>query len=212
MTRVLLVRHGNTFSATDKVVWVGARTDLCLTPEGQQQAAQLGQRLKYLKIKPDLIACGPLKRTLEHAAILKNTLEGTQDIEIMSGLREIDYGAWEGLSSAEIESQGGANELALWHEKSVWPTSPNWMPHASEIQNQCAHILSQIKQNHADKTTLLVSSNGILRFFAAHAIHQHAFENFRMKTGHLSEMHNDGENWFISSWNQAPERFTSSSD
>ena len=42
---LLLARHGNTFEPSDKVVWVGARTDLPLTSMGREQAAALGEGL-----------------------------------------------------------------------------------------------------------------------------------------------------------------------
>jgi broad specificity phosphatase PhoE len=209
MNRVLLVRHGNTFSAGDKVVWVGARTDLSLTLEGQQQAAQLGQHLKQLQIKPELIACGPLKRTCEHATILKNILDNTQTIEVINDLREIDYGAWEGLSSAEIELLGSQKELKQWSEQSIWPSTPGWSPQASDIEISCGKILAGIIQKYASSTIILISSNGILRFFANHASNQHDFDDLKMKTGHIAEMLHDGRKWLISSWDQAPLSFTS---
>ena len=42
---LLLARHGNTFNKGDKIVWVGARTDLPLTAKGREQALALGQAL-----------------------------------------------------------------------------------------------------------------------------------------------------------------------
>ena len=66
---LLLARHGNTFEAGDKVVWVGARTDLPLTAKGREQAAALGEGLRPVKSVIKHIVSGPLNRTREHAAI-----------------------------------------------------------------------------------------------------------------------------------------------
>jgi broad specificity phosphatase PhoE len=208
MTRVFLVRHGNTFLNNDKIVWVGARTNLKLTPEGRHQATELGLRLKELSINPAMIYCGPLLRTTEHAAILNGNLSHPSDIKIIPNLMEIDYGAWEGLSSAEIEFKGAGDELAKWDKNSVWPESPNWQPHASVIHKQCGDILTELAHQFPQETVVLISSNGILRFFADHTDHQNNFENFKMKTGHVSEIEHDGKIWHICSWNQPPKNFS----
>ncbi|MGA9265082.1 MAG: histidine phosphatase family protein, partial [Rhodomicrobium sp.] len=66
---LLLARHGNTFEPSDKVVWVGARTDLPLTAKGREQAAALGEGLQPMKSVIKRIVSGPLQRTREHAGI-----------------------------------------------------------------------------------------------------------------------------------------------
>ncbi len=208
MTLFLLVRHGNTFSSGDKVVWVGARTDLPLTQQGQEQATQLGLRLQALQIKPALIACGPLLRTREHASILKNNLSYLQNIQIMQNLREIDYGSWEGLSSEEIESNGDAEELMQWQAQSTWPISSGWTPSPEVIQKQCDYLLKDLTQKYPNQTVILVSSNGILRFFAEHALNRPDFTHLKMHTGHVSEMQHNGQTGLVLSWNQAPDIFS----
>jgi probable phosphoglycerate mutase len=41
--RLILIRHGNTFEAGQKAVWVGARSDLPLTMAGEAQAHAAAQ-------------------------------------------------------------------------------------------------------------------------------------------------------------------------
>ncbi len=67
---LLLARHGNTFNKGDKVVWVGARTDLPLTAKGREQAQALGQALVPFAPQIKRVISGPLLRTREHAAII----------------------------------------------------------------------------------------------------------------------------------------------
>jgi broad specificity phosphatase PhoE len=43
MTRIVIVRHGNTFEAGETPRRIGARTDLPLTADGQAQADALGR-------------------------------------------------------------------------------------------------------------------------------------------------------------------------
>ncbi len=74
---LLLARHGNTFEPSDKVVWVGARTDLPLTAKGREQAAALGEGLQPMKSAIKRIVSGPLQRTREHAGIAARALRFT---------------------------------------------------------------------------------------------------------------------------------------
>ena len=43
--RLILSRHGNTFSPGEKAVWVGRRSDLPLVEEGRRQAVRHWARL-----------------------------------------------------------------------------------------------------------------------------------------------------------------------
>ncbi len=72
---LLLARHGNTFNKGDKVVWVGACTDLPLTSKGREQAQALGQAVAPFAPQIKRIISGPLLRTREHATILCEALK-----------------------------------------------------------------------------------------------------------------------------------------
>jgi len=88
ITRVYLIRHGATaFSAADR--FSGA-TDVPLSEEGERQAARLGQRLAHEPIAA--LYSSPLQRALQTAALVAPRLTPIP----CAGLREIDYGHWEG--------------------------------------------------------------------------------------------------------------------
>ena len=108
---LLLARHGNTFNKGDKVVWVGARTDLPLTAKGREQAQALGQALAPFAPRIERVISGPLLRTREHAGIATDVAGEKAAIEIDQRLREIDYGLWEAKSSEEIQAMDGGAEL-----------------------------------------------------------------------------------------------------
>ena len=72
---LLLARHGNTFNKGDKVVWVGARTDLPLTVKGREQAQALGEALAPFAPRIKRVVAGPLLRTREQAAIICEALK-----------------------------------------------------------------------------------------------------------------------------------------
>lgn len=204
MTRLILVRHGNTFEADEKIVWAGARTDLPLTKAGQSQALQMGLTLKAKAVLPDRFLAGPLLRTREHAETLAQTLGFGNAIEIDEDLLEIDYGLWEGLSTEEIEARGGKAELDAWNQKAAWPTIPGWSPSPEALERNIKTLLDRFRDDRQDQTAVLVTSNGIMRFFARALAHSP--EQTKVWTGHYCILdHLDGQ-WRYAAWNLPPDR------
>jgi broad specificity phosphatase PhoE len=208
---LLLARHGNTFGAGDKVVWVGARTDLPLTTKGQQQAVALGEALKPIKQQVGRFVSGPLVRTREHAAIACRVLGFQGSIGVEERLREIDYGLWEGKSSEEIEAEFGDAELKAWNERGVWPPSPGWTPSQRVITENVAQIADELgaAQDGAG-ASLLVTSNGILKFFLK--LIPGAFEDMakrgalKVATGNCCALRRSEAGWQVLFWDVAPSK------
>lgn len=200
MVKVLLVRHGNTFAPGDKVVWVGARTDLPLVPSGVAQAETLAARLTALEIVPDVVLAGPLQRTRQHAAIAMPR----RAADIRPQLREIDYGPWEAKSTEEIHAMGGKEKLEAWDKKSIWPEGAGWSPSFAEIDKTAADILAEATA----PLTMVVSSNGILRFFSRHAANAAGIGNLKVGTGNACLMEKRGDQWFVEYWNLSPAEVT----
>ncbi|MEO8051535.1 MAG: histidine phosphatase family protein [Acidobacteriota bacterium] len=88
-----LIRHGETeWSASGKHT---SSTDLALTSEGERKAAAVGRLLTGKMFA--LVLASPLRRALETCRLAGYTPEVTPD------LREWGYGAYEGLTTAEIQ-------------------------------------------------------------------------------------------------------------
>jgi broad specificity phosphatase PhoE len=88
-----LVRHGATeWSESGRHT---ARTDLPLTPEGEEEARQLGRRLAHLSVTA--VFTSDLQRARRTAE-----LAGFPDARVTPLLREYDYGDYEGLTTVEI--------------------------------------------------------------------------------------------------------------
>ena len=206
---LLLARHGNTFEHGDKVVWVGARTDLPLTAKGREQAAALGEGLQPMKSATKRILSGPLSRTREHAAIAAQVLGAHQPVEVDERLREIDYGLWEAKTSNEIQAFGGAAELKAWDERSFWPASPGWSTAEDIIAANAVELAHELAGSlTSDDAALAVSSNGILRFFLK--LVPDAFEalaanrGLKVSTGNVCALRYEGGAWRVAFWNQPP--------
>ena len=88
--KIYLIRHGRQNSRLCNV-------NVSLAEEGKQQARLVGERIKNWKIEK--IYCSDLKRAMETAAIINETLH--VDISVESQLREIDFGEMTGHSDEE---------------------------------------------------------------------------------------------------------------
>ena len=208
--RLLLARHGNTFDTGDKVVWVGARTDLPLTAAGRAQAAALGSALQDDAPSIKRIVTGPLKRTQEHARIVAASIGLDDSVETDERLREIDYGLWEAKTSEEIDALGGKAELAAWNERGAWPSSPEWSPPEKTVAGNIARLANEMRASlDDDDCALIVTSNGILKFFLR--LVPGAFDDMAAKgrlkvaTGNFCALQYTDEGWSVLFWNKKPQ-------
>jgi probable phosphoglycerate mutase len=184
--RLLLVRHGNTFGAGDKVVWVGARTDLSLVEKGRDQARAVGRALNGVASRPRAIFSGPLRRTRETADIIANEI-GFPVTEIAGDtcLRELDYGKWEGKSSQEIAMAFGPDGLREWEDNTRWPDDAEWSPTEREVRASVKLLIQRLMASYGgDADIVLVSSNGIFRMMAREFVP--SLQKNKMATGNIS--------------------------
>ncbi len=199
MKEIIIARHGNTFKAGDKIVWVGRNEDYPLTEEGENQARLVAETLQNTKI--DTIYSAPLKRTLRFAEIVAEKIGVKPQID--NRLLEIDYGAWGGKSDAEIENK---EELKAWSENGIWPKSGVWGSTEGEIRAAIHSFAQEIVKN-SDERVLVVSSNGCIRFFAellSNRPQELYGKGLKVKTGFLCSItYNDGV-FSLNYWNRNP--------
>ena len=92
--RLYLIRHGETeWSLSGRHT---GRTDIPLTAQGEQDARQLGERLRAVSMTR--VCTSPTQRARRTAALVGLT----PDAEIEPDLAEWDYGDYEGQLSVEI--------------------------------------------------------------------------------------------------------------
>ncbi|MER9559175.1 histidine phosphatase family protein [Mesorhizobium sp. M0323] len=209
--KLILSRHGNTFDPGDKVVWVGRRTDLPLTGEGGRQAQRLGNTLCQSDIRLGGLYCGPLRRTRQHAEIVAECIGGTPLPIVDSRLAEIDYGAWEGLSSQEIIAQFGREELETWERYSAWPRSPGWSPSEATLAHGVTTFVEHLARTQGeDSAALAVTSNGVLRYFLRLADDtlkvKMGGRSGKVATGNICILEVRKGNCQVHAWNIAPDQ------
>jgi broad specificity phosphatase PhoE len=96
VTDLILARHGETDYNRDGR-WQG-HLDVPLNGAGRRQAARLAEILRDERV--DAVVTSDLARARETAAIVSERL--ALEFEVDPRLRERGFGAWEGLTSAEI--------------------------------------------------------------------------------------------------------------
>ena len=105
MTRVLLIRHGET-NSLGKVL-AGRTSGIHLTEDGRRQVDKLCARLESYEELAAVVS-SPMERTMETAEILASA-RGL-NIEVDGRFNEFDFGEWTGKTFAELSSH------TLWGE------------------------------------------------------------------------------------------------
>lgn len=200
MSRLILARHGNTFGPEDKVVWVGAGTDLPLVSKGRDQARACARRLQEMSMVPSRVWAASLKRTQEFAAIVCSDL-GLSDPVIDARLDEIHYGRWEAATTEEIAADPErARALEAWQHADIWPDCLGWQTTQGEVMANLSSVFSEIGLGRDDETVMIVSSNGILRF-VPRLLGIDTVRSYRLKTGAMGAV----ESRAVRSGHHAPE-------
>jgi alpha-ribazole phosphatase len=99
--RIWLVRHGLTTWNTQQRFC--GRSDIPLSARGRVQARWLAQRLQEETIST--IYTSDLARARETAEIIASRRTQAIEVKVSAAWREMDFGAWEGLTYAEIAEQ-----------------------------------------------------------------------------------------------------------
>ncbi len=107
MTKLLLIRHGESVANADKV-FVG-HTDVDLSPQGVLQAQKTAEFIKE-NYKVDKVYASDLKRAFDTAKIVADSMG--LDVTADRGLREIYAGSWEGEKFQTLLETNA--DYALW--------------------------------------------------------------------------------------------------
>ncbi len=225
MTKLIIARHGNTFTSDQTPTRVGARTDLPLVESGREQAVRLGQYLKQHDLVPEITYSSQLKRTKETAEIAIKQTSFPQPVFALDIFNEIDYGVDENQTEDKVIERIGAQAIQDWDEKAIvpegWDFEPqtcidNWKGFAKQILLDChpeqgegSQLISgdSSASPQNDNIVLVVTSNGIARF-APHLTNN--FDDFaannkiKLSTGALGILEYVEGQWIIKDWNIKP--------
>jgi alpha-ribazole phosphatase len=132
-------------------------TDVPLNERGRSQAAALGQRLAQEKLHA--IVASDLCRARQTAEIV--ALAHGMGVRTDARLRELCFGAWEGLTHAEIQQQY-PNELAAWR-KDILRTHPRGGECLLDLAARLREFVKVLGNYPQEADVLVVAHRGALR-------------------------------------------------
>ncbi|GIH26783.1 bifunctional RNase H/acid phosphatase [Acrocarpospora phusangensis] len=172
-TSVLLLRHGQTpLSIEKRFSGVG---DPELTPTGMAQAEAAAGRLAREPYRIDAIVSSPLTRARQTAEAVGARVG--LPVRVDKGLREADFGAWEGHTFAEIQERW-PGELAAWlADPSVPPPGGESFTDAGR---RVERARDRILTDHQGETVLLVSHVTPIKLLVRYALNAPPESLYRM--------------------------------
>jgi broad specificity phosphatase PhoE len=185
--RLWLIRHGETEWSRS-----GAhtgRTDIPLTPQGEEEALSVGN---YLNARPfTLVLTSPLQRARETCR-----LAGYGEAAVVDpDLREWDYGRYEGRTTAEIQ-----RELPGW---SVWDGAVPGGERIEDVAERAGRAIARAEA--AGGEVALFSHAHMLRILAACwvGLEPRAAKLLALDTASLSILGRERDTRVISRWNRS---------
>ena len=149
-----LLRHGQT--AWSESGQHTGRTDIPLTPEGEERARRAGRLLATLRgdTEPALVLSSPRSRALRTAE-----LAGLTVAEVTEDLAEWDYGDYEGLTTAHIRERD-----PQW---TVWTHPSPGGETADEVGARAAKVLERVRAALPKGDVILVGHGHFSRVLVA---------------------------------------------
>jgi broad specificity phosphatase PhoE len=155
-TRLVLLRHGETeLTATRRY---SGRGDVPLSERGAGQMRAAGARVAGLAPQVAAVVSSPLSRCRASAAILAEALAGAgggdPPVRIDEDLVECDFGAWEGLTFAEVREKWPA-------ELDRWLGSPAQAPPGGEsfraVALRVRRAVARLREGYPGQNVVVVS-------------------------------------------------------
>ncbi|MEI7033722.1 bifunctional RNase H/acid phosphatase [Streptomyces pratensis] len=173
---LVLLRHGETALTPEKRFSGSGGTDPELSAVGRGQSERAAGHFAALGSVQDIIS-SPLRRCRETAGVVADRLG--LDVRVDEGLRETDFGAWEGLTFGEVRDRYGDDLTA-------WLTSPDAAPTGggesfAEVAERVASARDRIVARHAGRTVLLVTHVTPIKTLVRLALEAPARSLFRME-------------------------------
>jgi broad specificity phosphatase PhoE len=144
---IWLMRHGETeWSRSGQHT---SRTDLPLTPMGEDRARRLGKLLEGRKFA--LVLSSPMRRALDTCRLAGFNPEVSED------MREWDYGEYEGLTTAQIRQTAPG-----W---AIWTAPPKGGETLEQVSARADRVVARALEAQGD--VALFGHGHMLRVFAA---------------------------------------------
>ncbi|MFG2623885.1 bifunctional RNase H/acid phosphatase [Streptomyces sp. NPDC048473] len=151
-TTFVLLRHGETALTPEKRFSGSGGSDPELSATGRHQAERIAQSLVARGTIEEIVS-SPLRRCRETAAAVAARLG--LEVRIEDGLRETDFGAWEGLTFAEVRERYGPDLDAWLASAKAVPTGGG--ESFAAVARRVAATRDRLTARYAGRTVLLVT-------------------------------------------------------
>lgn len=163
-TTFVLLRHGETPHTAERRFsgGTGRGGDPGLNDRGRWQSQRAADQLARIAGEPgthhaahpaiDVVLTSPMLRTRQTAGVVADRLG--LDVEVAAGFAECDFGAWDGLTYAEVSEQYPA-ELAAWFAST--DHAPPGGESFDQVQVRVESARDDVVARYAGQTVLVVT-------------------------------------------------------
>ena len=169
MLKLVFIRHGKT-KGNEERRYVG-KSDESLSDLGRLEIENLNYNFNV-----DKVYCSPLKRALETAFIL---FKG-EVIEIVDGLKEIDFGDFEGRNYQELCND---RKYQLWIDSNGLLDVPNGEKNKDFIK-RINESLQYITDSHIEGSVAIVTHGGVIMRLVAMLANDFNIYDYQVSNGH----------------------------
>lgn len=163
MTRIILVRHGQT--AWNREDLIRGQVDVHLDETGLAQAAATATRIAA-EWKPVALYSSPLRRALQTAHLIADRLG--LEVRTVAGFNDMNFGQWQGLSYTEVRQRWPEMSQA-WLRTPHTVTFPNGESLA-QVRQRGMSALHQVIKQHPDHDVVIVGHTVLNRVLLCAAL------------------------------------------
>jgi probable phosphoglycerate mutase len=156
MTRIILVRHGQT--EWNRVERFRGRADVPLNETGLAQAEATGRRIAA-QWHPVAIYSSPLSRAMKTAEAIAQHF--ALSVQTHPGLIDIDYGEWQGLTPEEARTHW-QTIVDAWYNAPQLARIPRGET-LDDLRTRGMAMVNEIVARHSEQTVVLVGHTVINR-------------------------------------------------
>ena len=149
------LRHGETVAS--KTGGFCGTSDVELTSEGKIMAKDFAAA--YSKLKWTAVFSSPMIRTIATAKPLCEMVG--VDMQLRDGLKEIDFGKWEGKTPVEVNQQYH-DEYVRWQSEPGWNAPPGG-ERAIDIARRSSEVIEEIEKTYQVGNVLVVAHKATIR-------------------------------------------------
>jgi broad specificity phosphatase PhoE len=193
MTRLYLVRHGDThFEADERLK---GQLDVPLAPRGRRQAEVVAEYFRGKAV--DVVYCSTLRRTRVGAQLI--AARTGAPLRTSELLDERGWGVWQGLTADEMRRERAAGRAG---PDGFGP----WGEPAEAFDARVAHFLALIAAGAGGSTVVAVTHGGVLKSAVLPALGLTVRDRraFTAETGTISLLTHDGSGWRAAFLNLTP--------